>query len=72
MPALNLAKKKAGTTVCLSNTKNLALAWYMYMGENDGRIMSSEENHRLGKRKFVGWLSRDLSGQMQNPGGSDE
>ncbi|RPJ38036.1 MAG: prepilin-type N-terminal cleavage/methylation domain-containing protein, partial [Planctomycetaceae bacterium] len=43
MPALNLAKKKAGTTVCLSNTKNLALGWYMYMGDCDGRIMSCED-----------------------------
>ena len=43
MPALSLAKQKAATTVCLSNTKNLALGWYMYMGDNDGRIMSCED-----------------------------
>ena len=44
MPALNAVKKKAATTVCLTNTKNLALGWYMYMGDNDDRIMSSEDN----------------------------
>ena len=30
MPALSMAKKKASTAVCLVNTKNLSLAWYMY------------------------------------------
>jgi prepilin-type N-terminal cleavage/methylation domain-containing protein len=68
MPALNLAKKKAATTVCLSNTKNLALGWYMYMGENDGRIMSSEDEPTGQERsgKFVGWcgIPRDLNGNM--------
>jgi prepilin-type N-terminal cleavage/methylation domain-containing protein len=60
MPALNLAKKKASTTVCLSNTKNLALGWYMYMGENDGRIMSSEDEPTGTERsgRFVGWCGR--------------
>jgi prepilin-type N-terminal cleavage/methylation domain-containing protein len=72
MPALNLAKKKAATTVCLSNTKNLALAWYMYMGENDGRIMSSEdtaeESGSGNIRKFVGWVGvpRDESGALMS------
>jgi prepilin-type N-terminal cleavage/methylation domain-containing protein len=69
MPALSLAKKKAGTTVCLSNTKNLALGWYMYMGENDGRIMSSEDIGTERSGRFVGWIGipRDLSGaQMGN------
>jgi prepilin-type N-terminal cleavage/methylation domain-containing protein len=73
MPALSLAKKKAGTTVCLSNTKNLALAWYMYMGDCDGRIMSCEDSgyevKPNGDRKYVGWcgIPRDLNGtQMGN------
>jgi len=58
MPALNLAKQKASTTVCLSNTKNLSLGWYMYMGDNDGRIMSAEDDP-TGKEssgRFVGWI----------------
>ena len=70
MPALSLAKRKAGTTACQSNTKNLALGWYMYMGENDGRIMSSEDEPSGQERsgKFVGWcgIPRDLNGTMMN------
>ena len=68
MPALNLAKKKAATTTCLSNTKNLSLAWYMYMGENDGRIMSSEDTGTEPGGRFVGWIGvpRDASGARMN------
>jgi prepilin-type N-terminal cleavage/methylation domain-containing protein len=68
MPALNLAKKKAGTTVCLSNTKNLALAWYMYMGDNNGRIVSSEDTGTERSGRFVGWIGvpRDATGTAMN------
>jgi prepilin-type N-terminal cleavage/methylation domain-containing protein len=74
MPALNLAKKKASTTVCLSNTKNLSLGWYMYMGENDGRIMSSEDELNgteppgWPNGRFVGWcgIPRDESGALMD------
>ena len=57
MPALSLAKRKAATTVCLSNTKNLALGWFMYMGDNDGKIMSCEDMGTEPRtQKFVGWI----------------
>ncbi|MBN2132447.1 MAG: type II secretion system protein [Sedimentisphaerales bacterium] len=65
VPALNLAKRKAGAMACLSNTKNLALGWYMYMGDNDGRIMSCEDGGMEGNR-FVGWIGvpRNESGAV--------
>jgi len=68
MPALNTVKKKAATTVCQSNTKNLSLGWYMYMGENDGRIMSCEDNGTEQNRNYVGWIGvpRDINGNLQN------
>ena len=64
MPALNLVKKKAATTACLSNTKNLSLGWYMYHSDNDGRIMSCEDTGREPNGNFVGWcgVPRDESG----------
>lgn len=66
MPALNSVKKKAATTVCLSNTKNLSLAWYMYMGDNDDRIMSSEDNGIEQNGTYVGWcgVPRNASGNI--------
>ena len=66
IPALNSVKKKAATTVCLSNTKNLSLGWYMYMADNDGRIMSSEDNGVEQNRNYVGWIGvpRDINGNL--------
>jgi len=56
LPALRRAKQQAATSVCLSNTKNLALGWYMYMQDNDGRIMSSQDNAVEQNGTFVGWV----------------
>ena len=65
MPALRLARQQAATGQCLSNVKNLSLGWYMYMGENDSRIMSSEDNAML-NGTFVGWIGvpRDENGTL--------
>ncbi|HOQ04621.1 MAG TPA: type II secretion system protein [Anaerohalosphaeraceae bacterium] len=41
VPAVKMAKRKAATAVCLTNVKNLTLAWYSYQGENDGRFMAA-------------------------------
>jgi prepilin-type N-terminal cleavage/methylation domain-containing protein len=79
IPTLRLAKQQAGTSVCLSNTKNLALGWYMYMGDNDGGIMSSEDNGVEPNGNYVGWIGipRDASGNLlsntqTNPPVTDE
>ncbi|MHC4120267.1 MAG: type II secretion system protein [Planctomycetota bacterium] len=60
LPALNSVKRKAATTVCLSNTKNLSLGWYMYMADNDGRIMSSEDTGTDRNGNYVGWCGVPL------------
>jgi prepilin-type N-terminal cleavage/methylation domain-containing protein len=39
LPALNNAKQKAIGTQCLSNGKQLQLAWTLYSSDNDGRIV---------------------------------
>jgi prepilin-type N-terminal cleavage/methylation domain-containing protein len=79
MPALQIARKQAATGRCLSNTKNLSLGWYMYMQENNGLIMSSEDNGKDRNEKYVGWcgIPRDehgtlLSNSQQNPPVTDE
>lgn len=66
LPALNAVKRKAATTVCLSNTKNLSVGWYMYMGDNDGRIMSCEDNGVEPSGNYVGWcgVPRDLNDNL--------
>jgi prepilin-type N-terminal cleavage/methylation domain-containing protein len=79
IPALKLAKQKAGTTVCLSNTKNLSLGWFSYMSDNNGRIMSSEDNGTEQNGNYVGWcgVPRSRTGSMcvisqSNPPVTDE
>jgi len=79
LPALNSVKKKAAATVCLSNTKNLALGWFLYMQDNDGRIMSSEDNGVEQNGTYVGWIGvprsstgSQLSNTQTNPPVTDE
>jgi prepilin-type N-terminal cleavage/methylation domain-containing protein/prepilin-type processing-associated H-X9-DG protein len=38
LPALQAAKKKAQGTGCLSNEKQLALAWLLYVDDNNGNL----------------------------------
>jgi len=39
-PALNRAREQGRRAICLSNLKQLALAWLMYAGENDDKIVN--------------------------------
>jgi prepilin-type N-terminal cleavage/methylation domain-containing protein/prepilin-type processing-associated H-X9-DG protein len=40
LPALASAKKRATQATCLSNQKQLALAWLMYLGDNSDNVIS--------------------------------
>lgn len=40
IPSLNKAKEIARSIVCVSNCRQLGVAWYMYAGENDDKIVS--------------------------------
>jgi len=39
LPALSKAKKKGQAAVCLSNQKQLALAWQMYLADNNDNVV---------------------------------
>ena len=39
MPALTSARQKATAAVCMGNQKALIMAWVMYHGENDSRLV---------------------------------
>ena len=41
LPALGKAKQKAQAVMCMSNTRQLMLAWQMYNGDNNDRIVHS-------------------------------
>lgn len=56
LPALSKAKAKALTTNCISNQKQLALAWTMYNGDNQGNLVN---NYTQGQNKCgsVAWVT---------------
>lgn len=58
VPSLRLVRQKAASAVCLTNSKNLALAWYMYKEDSNGLIMSSLMNGTEPSGLRVGWIGR--------------
>ncbi len=48
IPALKLAKQKGASAVCLANVKQLTACWYMYQGDHDGEIVSSNPSEADG------------------------
>ena len=41
LPALKAAKAKAGSITCMTNTKQLMVAWLMYADENENRLVNN-------------------------------
>jgi prepilin-type N-terminal cleavage/methylation domain-containing protein/prepilin-type processing-associated H-X9-DG protein len=39
MPSLRAAKQQAAAINCMANCRSLSTAWYMYTGDNDGRVV---------------------------------
>jgi len=56
LPALAKAKAKATGISCMSNSKQVALAWLMYAGDNDGYLAGS-----LQDRKGKIWVPGNLN-----------
>ncbi|MBC8243114.1 MAG: type II secretion system protein [Verrucomicrobia bacterium] len=64
LPALAKAKAKATGTICMSNNKQVALAWLMYAGDNDSFLAGSLGNASQGKIWVPGHL--DFSSRKDN------
>jgi prepilin-type N-terminal cleavage/methylation domain-containing protein/prepilin-type processing-associated H-X9-DG protein len=58
LPALSSAKEKANQIRCVSNHKQLALAWSMYNNENDGRFVI---NDPWGGTIYPSWVHGDMA-----------
>jgi prepilin-type N-terminal cleavage/methylation domain-containing protein len=59
MPGLQKAKAAAKRMFCLSNTKQLTLAWMMYADQNDGRLVNASttngDDPSHYRRGDIGW-----------------
>lgn len=56
LPALAKAKAKAQTTQCLNNTKQLVLAWTIYLGDSNDKIANNHSNGNAAGGK-VAWVT---------------
>ncbi len=71
MPALNRAREQGKRAACLSNVKQMGLAWVMYADDNDGKIVSGNTSlggHNKDEDCWVYWPGRDASEESQIEG----
>lgn len=61
LPALNKAKLKATGAACLNNQRQLALAFFMYAGDNDDFVQSATAGPGLGYQAGGFWTFSDTS-----------
>ena len=63
MPALNRVREQGKRAVCLSNLKQLALAWIMYADENNGKLVNGAAGY---SNTTTGWgqHAMNLRGSM--------
>ena len=54
LPALSKAKAKALGITCMSNNKQLAVAWIMYAGDNNDKLAPNNDEYRDPTGK--GWV----------------
>jgi len=64
LPALGKAKAKAQGIQCLSNQKQLALAWIMYAGDHDGKLVPNGTGAQTGW--VEGWLMTPQEATNEN------
>jgi len=64
MPALNRVREQGKRAACLSNVKQMALAWIMYADDNDGKIVNgntSTGGYNKDGTCWVYWPGRSAS-----------
>ncbi len=66
LPALAKAKSKAQGTLCMSNTKQLTLAWKLYTDDNHRNLFPPNEDNPNG-----GWIRGNMDYNGGNPAGAN-
>lgn len=66
LPALSKAKQKAQAIYCLNNTKQLALCWVLYAGDNGDWIVPNPEN--IVTSGIDNWVATRVGGDQMNWG----
>jgi prepilin-type N-terminal cleavage/methylation domain-containing protein/prepilin-type processing-associated H-X9-DG protein len=59
VPTLNKAREMGKRAACLSNLKQLTLAWIMYADENDGKLVKARVGQKDNKTgRIIGWVGQ--------------
>jgi prepilin-type N-terminal cleavage/methylation domain-containing protein/prepilin-type processing-associated H-X9-DG protein len=65
MPALNKAREQGKRAICLSNLKQLGLAWLMYADDNDDRLVNGDAGeHNSLHPNETSWALKDWAAGM--------
>ena len=68
LSALDSAKAKAQRIACQNNLKQLAAAWTMYCGDNDGELPSCVPSHPSGTTNLNAWVLGNAQTMPQDTG----
>ena len=60
LPALSKAKQRAVAAQCLSNHKQLTLAWFMYTGDNNDYLVINSDPAHPDPRFPISWVGGKL------------
>jgi prepilin-type N-terminal cleavage/methylation domain-containing protein/prepilin-type processing-associated H-X9-DG protein len=63
LPALSRAKIRALGISCMSNYKQLGLAWFMYASDNEDRLVTNQDKH-TGTGGGLNWICPAEGGSM--------
>jgi prepilin-type N-terminal cleavage/methylation domain-containing protein/prepilin-type processing-associated H-X9-DG protein len=61
LPALNKAKQRALTISCMSNYKQLGLAWFMYANDNNSKLVTNADRNNTPKAP-INWICPSVGG----------
>jgi prepilin-type N-terminal cleavage/methylation domain-containing protein/prepilin-type processing-associated H-X9-DG protein len=72
LPALAHAKQKTQGIYCLNNTKQMALAWIMYSGDSNEKLVFNRDGTAVGQSLGQeAWVAGWLDFATGNPAGAD-
>lgn len=65
LPALSKSKSKAQGIMCMNNTKQLMIAWFLYAGDNDDKVVNNygvaETQAEIANKTYRNWCNNNMT-----------